>query len=90
MGMAIVETLKLPKPSSEHTTVCPGCWAEYSKDRKWVRGYYSNPRGDTSNPTFVETSKVPAGCCPLCLTPNVAIEGPEQAQLANGPARMES
>jgi hypothetical protein len=23
-------------------------------------------------------------------TPNVAIEGPEQAQLANGPARMES
>ncbi len=23
------------------------------------------------------------------LTPNVAIEGPEQAQLANGPARME-
>ena len=24
------------------------------------------------------------------LTPNVAIEGPEQAQLANGPSRMES
>jgi len=31
-------------------------------------------------------------CCnpdPFHMTPNVAIEGPEQAQLANGPARME-
>jgi hypothetical protein len=33
-------------------------------------GYYDNRQGDTSNPEYYASGKVPDGCCPICLTFN--------------------
>lgn len=72
MGMATFTPPRAPKPRCKNTVVCqnPACFAEYSPNTKWVRGYNSNPPGDTSDPRFVAVSRVPDGCCPICLTPN--------------------
>ncbi len=72
MNMATIERPKAPETRSKNTVVCrnPYCCAEYSRDTKWVRGYNSNPPGDTGNERFVAVSIVPDGCCPVCLTPN--------------------
>ena len=54
-----------PKPRYAGTVVCSKCHAEYKPSADWYRGRYAN---DTTG-RFVAESRVPDGCCPICLTP---------------------
>jgi len=67
MGMATIEKPETKNPTCNGTVVCWKCDAEFSKDMQWARGYDKNCM-TTSPAKFIQTSIVPFGCCPMCLS----------------------
>ena len=77
------------KPASQKTITktatrphCLSCQAQYENRMKTTEKSRDAKRRRDGE--AYKTGKA------MCIVPNVAIEGPEQAQLANGPSRMES
>ena len=68
MGFAVIKEREVRKPTCKGTVVCQNCDAEFSQITKWVRGYYDRGSTSLSTNSFIMTSKVNFGYCPVCNT----------------------